>query len=249
MYLTSADQICLCMKTRSQTNSFNMADFQRIEEILKDVKAELEKKASNEKIDLLLAEIHDKENRILNLERHVEELQSKVSILENISSLLERKCDDNEQYSRRVSLRINNIPVSEEKETGNDCLNKVKEIVQMIPDLTISDYQFDRAHRVGKAKTKSDGTVSRQMIVRLNSWTARSLVYKNRKTLGNYRVYMDLTKRRFDLKNLAIERVKDNNKVSFVMADINCSLCLRLVTGRFRYFNSKIELDSILDSI
>ena len=51
------------------------------------------------------------------------------------------------------------------------------------------------------------------MIVKFSSWKACALVYKNRKSLVDQKIYLDLTTRRFTLLKLAVTRVKDNSKV------------------------------------
>ena len=83
-----------------------------------------EQQISNGKIDELLKEIKDKDNRIRSLESKVEALEGEVELLKNTSTILERKSDDNEQYSRRMSLRITNIP-SGGKETGEQSVDLV----------------------------------------------------------------------------------------------------------------------------
>ena len=60
------------------------------------------------------------------------------------------------------------------------------------------------------------------------------------------RFYVDLTKRRFLLKNMAIEKVKDNQKVKFAYADVNNNICLMLVDNKKLFFNSEYELDALL---
>ena len=168
-----------------------------------------------------------------------------MAILENTVKLLERKCDDNEQYSRRTSLRINNIAGSEGRETAEQCVDKVVETVNKIPGVKVKKDEIDRAHRVGVAKAG----YPRQMIVKFKYWNTRSMVYKRRKDLEDNRIYLDLTKRRLDLKNLVNDRISNNDKVDFVFADINCSLSMKLQNGQFKYFNSQEEFESILTSL
>ena len=40
--------------------------------------------------------------------------------------------------------------------------------------------------------------------------------------------------------------IKDNPNVSYVYADINCSLGIKFKNGSFKYFNSLNELHSLL---
>ena len=57
---------------------------------------------------------------------------------------------------------------------------------------------------------------------------------------------LDLTKRRCSLLAKAKSIVKDNPAVMLAFTDINCSLVLKLNDDKFHYFNSKDELNKIL---
>ena len=50
--------------------------------------------------------------------------------------LLERKCDDNEQYSRKTYLRINGIEVQGD-EVGDFCVQSVERILGGIPGVVL----------------------------------------------------------------------------------------------------------------
>ena len=84
------------------------------------------------------------------------------------------------------------------------------------------------------------------MIVNFSTWKSRLHVYKNRKVLNEYRIGLDLTSRRVELRNLANDKVKGYPGIEFCMADINCSLCLRYSNNTYKYFNSVTELVNIL---
>ena len=91
---------------------------------------------------------------------------------------------------------------------------KVKDgVAKLGVNLDVRD--FDRAHRVGKPTDGQGNTVlKRQMIVKFSIFRGRTMVYRNRKkvTVGNrdgegVRCYIDKTKRRFQLKKMAVEYV------------------------------------------
>ena len=74
------------------------------------LKLQKEQEVSNTKIDELLKEIKVRDDKIeavttlvKTLESRVEALEGLVSVQSNTIKLLDRKCDDNEQYSRRMS--------------------------------------------------------------------------------------------------------------------------------------------------
>ena len=246
---------------------------EEIKTMLETIKHELETKATNAKIEELMKQLKkrddkidglekkidklekDNENVVLlgekvkTLEEKIDSLESQVIVAKNANVLLERKIDDGEQYTRRTSLRINGIACGEkEKETAQVCLDKVKAEVSKL-GLDPESYSFDRAHRIGKERRDSKGKpLPRQMIVRLLYWSDRNEIYQARPKERGAKVkfYADLTKRRLDLKKLAIEHVKDLQNVDFVFTDINCNLVVRFKDGQLRYFNSVEELNRIL---
>ena len=63
------------------------------------------------------------------------------------------------------------------------------------------------------------------------------------------RFYVDLTKRRFDLKKKAESIVKDMEPISYVFADVNNNVGLSLKNGKIRFFNSEEELLSIINTL
>ena len=163
-----------------------------LHKLLTDVQVELKTKASSAEIDALLKEKEDKDEKINLLTSRAEVLEGDVSILKRTCVLLERKCDDNEQYSRRTSLRINGIEVQED-EDGDSCVQSVESILGGIPGILLPENSIERAHRVGKPRTGEDG-----------------------------KVYIDLTTRRLNLKKLATVKTNNCELVAFVFANINC---------------------------
>ena len=86
-------------------------------------------------------------NVILKQNEKIERLESHVAILQNSVSLLQHSQEEQEQYSKRLCLRIDGIkPI--ENENSDECLNKVKDVFSML-DVDIPENVIDRAHRVG----------------------------------------------------------------------------------------------------
>ena len=227
------------------TRSAKMSTLAEVYDLLKTLQSE--QSNSNKKIDQLLEEIRAKDEKIRSLETRVEQLEGNVSILRNTVNLLEIKSDDNEQYSRRPSLRISHIPSSGYGENANKCVELVIEEFNKIPNVHITKSDIDRAHRVGRIIT-GENIRPRQMIVKLKSWDIRAQIYKGRKALKDRKIFTDLTRRRFALLKLANGKANGSEVVDFAFSDINCSLCAKLKNGEFKYFNSETEFDSILSS-
>ena len=200
-----------------------MPTINSLHKLLTDVQVELKTKASSAEIDALLKEIKDKDEKIHLLTSRVEVLEGDVSLLKRTCVLLERKCDDNEQYSRRTSLRINGIEVQED-EDGDSCVQSVERILGGIPGVVLPENSIERAHRVGKPGTGEDGKKNQQMIVKLKSWKVRTNIYKKRKGQKSVKVYLELTMGRLNLKKLTIEKTHNCEHVAFVFANINCRL-------------------------
>ncbi len=171
----------------------------------------------------------------------VEPLQERVDILESQLKVLEsldRRIDEVEQYGRRMCLRFNNIEVSEDGSKEN-CVKIISDIMKET-QCGVGKQAIDRAHRIGPKKTSKDGPTTQQIIVRFNSFTDRTKVYRSRKKIAsNVKVSLDLTKSRLrillDAQALA---ARNSDILDFAFADINCSLTAKLRNGKFVFFNS-----------
>ena len=132
--------------------------------------------------------------------------------------------DELEQDGRRLCIKINGVPVAE-NETSNDVLQNVKSIIgesnREIPDVSI-----DRAHRISKTYTeKTSGVKYKRIIVRFATFRHKTMFYHIRKNLKrNLKVKLDLTKKRYSTFTEAMQLVKNNKAVKFVMAGINYRL-------------------------
>ena len=195
------------------------------------------------------------EEKLTKLESTVEMLQKQVSELKQQNNLLSKerkktdevltKCDDLEQYGRRLCLRINGVK-TEQRETPGDVLKKVKDVISA-NNLDIPDANIDRAHRIGP-KTVEEGEEKRQIIVRFTTFRHRTKFYKARKTFSGIRVSLDLTKRRYALLKAARRAVEGNVRVKFVYADVNCRLKCRLSDDTEIAFETLDDLDIELAS-
>ena len=119
------------------------------------------------------------------------------------------KIDDNEQYSRRLCLRVNDIPCKS-RESNKD-LEQIlnKEFIKI--GLNLQHDVIDRVHRTGKKveieDVGDDGVVTgvsvlQQVIVHFRSWSHRTLIYNSSKK-SKLKFKVDLTKQRNDLSKKA----------------------------------------------
>ena len=160
--------------------------------------------------------------------------------LQKKCSDLELSIDNNEEYSRRTCLRITNIPC-EEKETSEEVLKKVKNLINEEADVEIPEETIDRAHRVGPKKNKTQA-----IIVKFSTFRHRTLFYRARKQLKNgIKLHIDPTKKRFNLLFDAQSFIQGEENVKYVYADINCNLKIRFSDNGEKIYSSMGELESM----
>ena len=240
-----------------------------IEAALRPIYEELRLLPSKSYIDGAISKL---ESRFREQDDKITELTERVAALElEVTKVraYERRIDDAEQYSRRLCLRIDNVPV-DDKETSEECLNKVMHVIDNM-DVDISREMIDRAHRIGKKfvreKTEDSdnsevtdnedrevpgmsSTRYQQIIVRFTSWRVRTLVYRKRKSARNkVKIKLDLTKRRLNLIKFARRESKEHDKVDFVFADVNCNIYLKSKRGEYISFQSTDEFEAILQTL
>ena len=128
---------------------------------------------------------------------------------------VEKYCEENEQYGRRLCLRIKDI-----KKQQNESCDKVLEVVQCLlseASINIPDPYIDRAQCVSRTGDT--------MIVRFTTFRHQTIIYRKMKELKyGVKVHLDWTKARLDLLIKASKYVNSHSNVGFVYADINCRL-------------------------
>ena len=164
------------------------------------------------------------------------ELESKIIIMERQIAQLQNNMDENEQENRRLCLRINSIPpvADGESETAEMCLAKVKDVLKKL-EAEVPDEVIDHAHRIGTPRVVK-GKKIYQMIVRFTTWRHRNLVYRARKRCSNYKMKLDLTKRRINTIQKAMSFLEEKG-LGFAFADMNCRLSVK-IGDTFEHFNN-----------
>ena len=159
-------------------------------------------------------------------------LQKHVENLKRSNEELQKKCEENEQYGRRLCLRIKGL-TKKSKETANDVLHQVRDLFKEA-EVEIPDAVLDRAHRISRENN--------DVIVRFTTFRHRTLLYRNRKKLKNKSIHLDLTKSRLSLLNEARKFTENNEDVAFCYADINCRCKLRFKDNDEIFFESLDDL-------
>ena len=178
-------------------------------------------------------------------------IEEAVDDIDYRTDALEFKTDALEQYGRRVSLRLNDVP-KPAGETQDDLQSDVIERFREM-DVNIEPSDIERIHRIGKTKngsSESSNTVYQQIIIKFKSWNKRCDAYKGKyvakeKKLST-KVNLDLTATRFKL--LSTARQKLSMSLSYVYADINCRLVFINIMNKDKknYFSSMYELEKFI---
>ena len=146
------------------------------------------------------------QQRIINkLVTRVERLENRMAFSQHVTTLHERKIDDLEQISRKVNLRINGIALFP-NESPQKIMENISAEVLSHTDLGMAD--FDRCHRVGGIFNKN-GTRHQDVLLKLCSWRARDVLYRNRKTFSFF-VKPDLTSRRQEVLKSARNELEES---------------------------------------
>ena len=228
-------------------------------ELTAEVKAYLDKRfdllstkdditSLKEEVTLLVTEkIQDQEKQISALEERIDELEANNAVLESHVAHLRKSYENQEQYSRRLCLRIDGIelPPKGTNESGDEVLGKVKEIFDEL-EVDVPDAVIDRAHRIGPKSTDGDGKPRQRVIVRLTTWRHRTAIYRARKkAASSIKIRLDLTKPRLDLLINANDILKEY-KGYYAFADVNCRTRAK-IGGKFNFFDSIEDLQKLID--
>ena len=71
------------------------------------------------------------------------------------------------------------------------------------------------------------------------------MVYRKRKDCVNCRITLDLTKTRMDILEESIDLARESDLISYAFADTNCSFCVKVSNGSFKFFNTIDDLNNL----
>lgn len=227
-----------------------------LEDYLQKLLAPLSKSAD---VNAFLKRLEAQEKRIETLEAQnsakdtkIVELELKIADIERSSMAVDTRCDDLEQYTRRLSVRVNGLPACKKGERED--VNKIVEDCHRDMKIDYDRSDINRAHRVGPVVTNQQtGKKIQSVIVQFRSWDARCRFYKNRPKFNargrRFSVALDITKRRYDLLSRARAIAETYPDVSYVFSDLNCNCMLKMENGDFHRFNSQFEFEECLKGL
>ena len=134
-----------------------------------------------------LAEFEQHVPRVTDLEKKINDLESRLSAAQEEAKLAINKANDNEQYSRKYNLRFIGI---EEKKDEN-CTELIVAFCKEKLGIVVPANTIDRAHQVGK---KSEGK-TRAILVKFMIYNSKLMVCIQKKLLKDSDFYIneDLT--------------------------------------------------------
>ena len=88
---------------------------------------------------------------------------------------LNHKVDDLEQYSRRNSVRVTDIPENENEDIRKSVLEMINNRMKIEP--LVQSHELDRVHRVGRFQELK----TRAVLVKFATYASRHRVYSKRR--------------------------------------------------------------------
>ena len=137
----------------------------------------------------------------MDLNQHLDLLEGKLAINENVSSNLKKEVDklrdeldDQQQYSRRTCLLLHGV----KEEQREDVESKVKEVLDSKLEVKLDEKDIARTHRLGK---KKDDGKPRPIIIRFLSYRQRKKVFDKKRKLKGSKIILteNLSKKRYAL--------------------------------------------------
>lgn len=184
--------------------------------------------------------IRDEINVLLKpLRDQIKEQKKIIDALEKRTRILEKNADDQEQYSRRESVRLSGIKDEKEENLEDKVLSLFNDKMKTSPPLSPAD--IARVHRVGTP----DPGKPRQIIVKLASYRVRARVFSNKKNLAGTNISLneDLTKQRATILFRA-RQAKRQNKIKEAWTH-DGRIIVRDINGKLHYNVDLAQLEEL----
>ena len=207
-----------------------------------------------EQNESLQSKLLEKNAKIANLKQSViAATQRNVAL----HSLILEKADENEQYSRKDSLRISGIAITNDEDNASLQQSVITKLGEH--GVQIENNDIYRLHRSSKPQPmnnfnkylnkinkrqlpidQDDYTETSEVIVRFTRWAPRSRVYDlHYKHDLPIKVKCDLTKFRQDLLKVARQYLEDKKLKGYVYSTGECKLCIKNCdTGKRLFFSN-----------
>ena len=187
---------------------------------------------------ILTAQVGDKLDRI---QSQIREKDLVIGALQDKLEILEARCDDLEQYSRRESVRIFGVPESNIDLEGA-ILETANRQMALSPPLTKED--ISRCHRVGPKSIQSS---KRAILVKFTNYRVRARVMSAKKTLKGTNIFVTeyLTKNRASLAFKAREAKRAKNIYDTWTYD--GKIIIKTLEGKIVEIKNTLELNKLTE--
>ena len=200
--------------SHSLTNAaINDAVTKAVTQMEKEVVRPLQKQNS-----MLKKVVEEKDNIIkekVEIIRAKDELLSQradiiVGLEQNVDNLA-NKLDDLEQYGRRCSVRMFNVP----QPPGKTCTYSVLKVINEIMEVPLDEDDIERCHVLGKANAKGN----RPIIIKFKSYKSKAAVFQAKSKLktnpNKIFITEDLTKKNYSIIQKLVQMRKEDSIDSF----------------------------------
>ena len=135
--------------------------------------------------------IQQKDDIIKAKDEHLKQRDTTITHLEQNVEILTNKLDDLEQYGRRSSVRLFNVPLA----TGESCTNAALTVMNELMEVPISENDIESSHVLGRPNAKGN----RPIIVKFASYRSKAAVFsaKNKLKKNPAKIFVteDLTRK------------------------------------------------------
>lgn len=199
----------------SQSKSFKTA----VDIVLEDLKSRLQTADSTisdlvKSLEFTQAEVKDLQSEVTVLRKSEAEKTTTITTLQDRIEELEKRCNYQEDYSRRNNLRITGIQEQSNGETWEETANTVSKLFE--EKLQLPSIKLERAHRTGPATASGPRTI----VARFERFGDREAVIRNARKLKGTGIFIneDLCQASLELKKSQfpiMKKAREEGKIAF----------------------------------
>jgi prefoldin subunit 5 len=159
--------------------------------------------------------VNKQDEHIKTLQQTVTDLKGNITDLQNNLSDLDIRLEDQEQYSRRTSLRFHNIPCGDTRNLYKMNTDQIiLDICNDVLKVPITINEIGRTHPIGKVR---GGKI--QVIARFSTYRQRNLVFSAKRNLKNHKDNVFIT------ENLTPRRRKIMDELNYLRVKRRIQAC------------------------
>ena len=195
------------------------------------------KQATKPDYDAIADKVASKLGAVINkLQKAVETKDRQITELQTRVDRLEAKLDDQEQYSRRTSVRISGIPEAPQEDV-NQKVSELFSAVNLSPVI-------NRVHRVGTPVDNS--STPRAILCQFTSYPDKKTVMQKRKAIleAHSGIYVNEDLTRLRSKMLFLARQKKRANIISDAWSVDGRIVIKDIRNKIHYVTRPHELDT-----